>query len=142
MTTKSRRNVDFLIANFYHKCLSKSSVITNQLFASFNAVVIIYDKLFLGNNFVKRLKAGVNLKAVSMPLKIGLMETISFSFQEIKKLSTYPVNLCCWVFCEFLGEFWVCLGGDSFSRRIGKIKRNMKYLRFGEVLKLQFVVNN
>ena len=57
MITKSRRNVDFLIANFYHKCLSKSSAIINQLFASFNAVVVIYDKLFLGNNFVKRLNS-------------------------------------------------------------------------------------
>ena len=47
---KSRRNVDFLIAYFYHNCLSKSSVIINQLFASFNAVVVIYDELFLGNN--------------------------------------------------------------------------------------------
>ena len=30
------------------------------------------------------------------------------------------------VFCEFLGDFWVYLGGDSFSRRIGKIKRSKK----------------
>ena len=52
------------------------------------------------------------------------------------------MNLCCGVFCEFLGDFWIHLGGDSFSRRIGKIKRNKKYLRFSEVLKLEFVVNN
>ena len=57
MATKSCQDVDFVIANFYHKCLSKSSVIINQLFASFNAVVVIYDKLFLGNNFVKRLNS-------------------------------------------------------------------------------------
>ena len=44
------------------------------------------------------------------------------------------MNLCCGVFCEFLGDFWVYLGGDCFSRRIGKIK--------SEVLKLEFVVNN
>ena len=52
---------------------------------------------------------------------------ISFTFQAIQKLYTHPVNLCCGVFCEFLDDFWVYLGGDSFSRRIGKIKRNQKY---------------
>ena len=43
------------------------------------------------------------------------------------------------MFCEFLGDFGVYLGGDDFSRRIGKIKRNE---RFSEVLKLEFAVNN
>ena len=57
MTTKSRQNVNFLIAHFYHKCLSKSSVIINQLFASFDAVVVIYDEFLLGKNFVKRLNS-------------------------------------------------------------------------------------
>ena len=38
------------------------------------------------------------------------------------------MNLCCGVFCEFsVGDFWVYLGGDSFSRRIGKIKGDKKY---------------
>ena len=52
---------------------------------------------------------------------------ISFTFQAIQKLYAHPVNLCCGVFCEFWGDFWVYLGGDSFSRRIGKIKRNKTY---------------
>ena len=33
------------------------------------------------------------------------------------------------VFYKFLGGFWVYLGGDGFSYRIGKIKRNKKYLK-------------
>ena len=37
------------------------------------------------------------------------------------------MNLYCGVFCEFLGDLGVYLGGDSFSGRIGKIKRNKKY---------------
>ena len=32
------------------------------------------------------------------------------------------------VFCKFLGDFKVYLGGDSFSQRIGiKIRRNKKF---------------
>ena len=65
-----------------------------------------------------------------------------FTFQAIQKLYRHPVNLCCGVFCEFLGDFWVYLGGDKISRRIGKIKKNRKYWRFSEVLKLEFVVHN
>ena len=64
-------------------------------------------------------------------------------FQAIQKLYHHPVNLCCGVFCEFWGDFGVYMGGVVFSRRIGKIKRNKKYLRFSELLKLEFVaVNN
>ena len=43
-----------------------------------------------------------------------------FTFQVIQKLYVHPVNLCCGVFCEFLGiKEIVFLEGDSFSRRIG-----------------------
>ena len=52
------------------------------------------------------------------------------------------MNLYCGVFCEFLGDFWVYLGGVVFARKIGKIKRNKKFWRFSEVLKLEFEVNN
>ena len=73
-------------------------------------------------------KGGVNLNAIFPPLDMALMEImISFTFQAIQKLYAHPVNLCCGVFCEFWGDFWVYLGGDSFSRRIVKIKRNKKY---------------
>ena len=73
---------------------------------------------------------------------MALMEISRSRFKQIQKLYAHPVSLCCGLFCEFLGDFWVYLGRDSFSRRIGKIKRNEKYGRFSEVLKLEFVVNN
>ena len=38
------------------------------------------------------------------------------------------------------GDFWVYLGGDSFSQRIGKIKRNKKFGRLNVALKLEFEV--
>ena len=63
----------------------------------------------------------------------GFNGNISFTFQAIQKLYHHPLNLCCGVFYEFLGIF----GRSSFSRRIGKIKRNKKYWRFNEVLKLE-----
>ena len=62
-----------------------------------------------------------------MPIKIGFMEISRSRFKQSKisllKTETNVVGF----FFEFLGEFWVYLGGDSFSRRIGKIKRNKKY---------------
>ena len=89
-----------------------------------------------------RLKGGLNLNAIFSVSWHGFYGNISFTFQAIQKLYAHPVNLCCGVFCEFSSDFGVYLGGDSFSRRIGKIKRNKKYWRFSEVLKLEFVVNN
>ena len=44
----------------------------------------------------------------------GFNGNISFTFQAIQKPYHYPVNLCCGVFCEFLGIF----GRSSFFRRI------------------------
>ena len=61
-----------------------------------------------------------------MPLKIGLMKISRSRFKQSKKLCANPVNLCCGVFCEFLVDFWVYLEGDSFSNRIGIIKKNKK----------------
>ena len=66
------------------------------------------------------------------------MEISRSRFKQSKKVYRHPVNLCCGVF----REFFVIFGRSSFSRKIGKIKRNKKYLRFSEVLKLEFVVNN
>ena len=71
-------------------------------------------------------KAGVNLKAVFTPLKIGSIKISRSRFKQSKN-SAHPVNLCCGVFCEFLDDFGVYLGGDNFSGRIGKIKRNKEY---------------
>ena len=71
-------------------------------------------------------KGGVNLNAIFPPLDMTLMEISLFKFQVIQKLYAHPMNLCCEVFCEFLGEFWVYLGGDSFSRRIGKINGEIR----------------
>ena len=91
---------------------------------------------------IPAIKGGFYLNAIFPPLDMALMEISRsrFKFQWApEKLYHHPVNLCCGVFCEFLGDFWVYLGGDDFSRRIGKIKRNE---RLSEVLKLEFVVNN
>ena len=32
------------------------------------------------------------------------------------------MNLCCVVFCEFLGDFWVYLGGVVFFERLVKLR--------------------
>ena len=60
------------------------------------------------------LKGGFYLNATFPPLDMALMEYL-VPFQAIQKLYTRPVNLYCKVFCEFLGDFWVYLGGDNFS---------------------------
>ena len=80
--------------------------------------------------------------AIFPPLDMALIGNISFTFQAIQKPFAHPVNLCCGVFCEFLRDFWVYLGRESFSRRIGKIKRKKKYGGSSELLKLKFVDNN
>ena len=51
------------------------------------------------------------------------------------------MNLCCGVSCQFLGDFWVYLGGIVFPERLIKLRgvRNIEDL---VVLKLEFVVNN
>ena len=77
---------------------------------------------------MKTLKGGVNLNAIFPPLNMALMEYLVHVSSNPKTLcSSRESMLWCGVFCEFSGDFWVYLGGDSFSRRIGKIKRNKKY---------------
>ena len=63
------------------------------------------------------------------------MDFISFTFYAIRKLHAHSIILR--FFFSFL-HFWVIvyLGGDSFSQRIGKIRRNF------EDLKLEFEVEN
>ena len=60
----------------------------------------------------------------------------------MQKRSTHFTVLYLGVFCKFFGDFWEYLGGDSFSQRIGKIRRNKKFLSFEAVLKLEFEERN
>ena len=52
------------------------------------------------------------------------------------------MNLCCGVFCEFLSNFGVYLGGVVFLERLVKLREIINIEEFSEVLKLEFVVNN
>ena len=47
-----------------------------------------------------------------------------------------------WLFVNFLGDFVIYLGGDSSSYRMGKIRRNEKFVRIHVVLKLELKVKN
>ena len=62
---------------------------------------------------------GVNLSVVLSLLNMGLI--------EISMLITQFYVLGC---CKLFGWFFVYLRGDSFSQRIGKIRRNEKFCRF------------
>ena len=67
------------------------------------------------------------LKPVFTPLNLGLMRISRSRFsQAFPKPSAHPTKLCLAVFCKFFGDFWGCLGRDSFSQRISKIWRNKK----------------
>ena len=70
--------------------------------------------------------AGVHLKPVFPPLKLG-NANISSAFQVIQKLYAHFTKLFLAGVCKFLGDFWECLGRDSFSQRISKLWRNKKY---------------
>ena len=56
--------------------------------------------------------------------------SISFTFQAIQKVYHHPVNLCCGVFCEFLGDLGVHLGGEVILERLVKLReiRNIEDL--------------
>ena len=60
----------------------------------------------------------------------------------VKTLSPYPESVLWSILWFFGGNFGAYLGGVVFPRKIGKIKRNKKYWRLSEVLKLEFVINN
>ena len=55
------------------------------------------------------LKGGFHLNTIFPPCLNG---NISFTFQAIQKLYNHTVNLCCGMFCEFLGDFWVYFRGE------------------------------
>ena len=63
------------------------------------------------------------MNAIFPPLNMAILNgNISFAFQAIQKLYADLINLCYGVFCKFLGDFWECLGGNSFSQRSCKMK--------------------
>ena len=55
-----------------------------------------------------RIKGALHLNAMFPPLDMA--GNISFTFQGIQKRYHHPVNLCCGVFCEFLGDFFGIFG--------------------------------
>ena len=61
---------------------------------------------------------------------MALMKISRSRFKESKNPLHHIVNLCCGVFCEFLGDFWVYLGGVVFLEGLVKLrgKRNIEEL--------------
>ena len=53
---------------------------------------------------------------------MALMEISRLRFKQSKNPTITPVNLCCGVFCEFLGDFWVYLGGVVFLEGLVKLR--------------------
>ena len=47
--------------------------------------------------------------------------------QSNKNLSAHRTYLRFGLFCNFFGDFWVCLRKNSFSQRISKIYGNRKF---------------
>ena len=64
----------------------------------------------------------------------GFNSNILLTFQAVKNLSAYPIYLHFGLFRNFVGDFLVYLGVNSFSQRIGKIDGNKKIGRFDVVL--------
>ena len=64
----------------------------------------------------------------------GFNTNILLTFQAVKNLSVYPIYLRLGLFRNFGGDFWVYLGVNSFSQKIGKIDGNTKFGRFDVVL--------
>ena len=71
-----------------------------------------------GCKHFKILRRGVHMNAVFSSLNMDLMLINSFAFQAIRNPSALFTKLCCGIFCEFWGDFWVYLGRDIFSQRI------------------------
>ena len=74
------------------------------------------------------LVAGVHLKALFAPLKIGLIEISRSRFKQNKNhMLIRQINvLGCFVNFLVIFRYMVYLGGDSFSQKSGKIWRNKK----------------
>ena len=70
------------------------------------------------------------------PQNMGLIEISRSRFKQYKNCLHIPVlHVQGSVFYKVLGDFWLYLGGKSFSERIGKIRRSKKLERFNVVLK-------
>ena len=78
----------------------------------------------MGENGLFFIKAGVNMKALSL---LGIM--VLTRFQAGKNLSAHPTHLRFGLFCKFFGDFWVYLGINSFSQRISE--RVLKFTEKG-----------
>ena len=74
-------------------------------------------------SFLKKyIKGAIHLNAIFPPLDTALMEISHSRFKQSKTPYHYPVNLCCGVFCEFLGDFWVYLGGVVFLEGLVELR--------------------
>ena len=85
--------------------------------------------------------AWVHLKPVFPPLNLGLIRISHSPFKKSKNPLLISQNYV-WRCFVILGDFWGCLGRDSFSQRISKIWRNKKYFRFNVILKFESEVKN
>ena len=64
------------------------------------------------------MKGGLKLNVAFLPLTMRLIEISRSRFKQYKNSMLIPL-------CSVLGsfvDFWVYLRGDSFSKRIGKIR--------------------
>ena len=78
----------------------------------------------LSRIFIKKmLKAGVHLNVVFPPLNMGLTEISRSRFKQCRN----PMLKFRGMFCKFLGDFRIFLGGDSVFQRIVTIRSNKKF---------------
>ena len=66
--------------------------------------------------------------------KHGFNRNISFTWQAMQKFSGSLNNSMLRGVLYILGDFRVYLGGESFSQRISKIRRNKKFKRLNLIL--------
>ena len=71
-------------------------------------------------------KGEFHVNAIFPPLDMALMEISRSRFKQSKN----PTIITCGVFCEFLGDFWVYLGGVVFLEGLVKLReiRNIEDL--------------
>ena len=64
---------------------------------------------------VRRIKVGVHMNSIFSPLNVGLMKISRSRFKQSKNPLLISRSYVVGCFFKFLGDFWVYLGGDSFS---------------------------
>ena len=77
---------------------------------------MVKNEIFFGKLFIK---AGVHMNVVFPPLNMGLIEISRSRFKQYKNCLLIPLFHVKGCFFKFWGDFWIYLGGNSFSRRIG-----------------------